>query len=104
MLLVAAQQLRRTLEAPSPLAGLLLQQVGAERLPAEDPAGTGDFEALGRAPVGLHLGHRDLRWRGWKKKVTTSARAGRIRRAESGRRGASRRPPPPRVVPHLLLP
>src|SRR5437588_1794929 len=57
VLAVAAQDLGASAEAAGPLARLLLQQMGAEGLAAADLAGSGDLEALGRAPVGLHRGH-----------------------------------------------
>src|SRR5581483_9094072 len=58
VLTVTAQYLGAAGETAGALGRLLLQDVGAERLPAADLAGPGDFEALGRAPVGLHLRHR----------------------------------------------
>src|SRR5689334_4793539 len=57
VLLVAAGDLGTTPEATGALGGLLLEEVGAKRLPAPDLAGAGDLVALRRAPVGLHLGH-----------------------------------------------
>src|SRR5207248_9906818 len=56
-LLVAAGDLRGSREAAGALGGLLLEQVGAERLAAGDLARPGHLEALGGAPVGLHLRH-----------------------------------------------
>src|SRR4249920_3334937 len=53
VLLVAAGDLGATAEPPRTPAGLLLEQVGPERLAAPDLPGAGDLEALRRAPVGL---------------------------------------------------
>src|SRR5690606_25216021 len=45
------------LEAPGHRGGLLLQDVVAEGATAAELAAAGGLEALGRAAVGLHLGH-----------------------------------------------
>src|SRR6516165_2496466 len=44
-------------EPPSAHTGLLLEQVGAERLAPAQPAAARHLDALGGAPVGLHLRH-----------------------------------------------
>jgi hypothetical protein len=60
VLAVAAGHFGRAAEPAGTATRLLLQQVGAVGLPAEDPAGAGDLEALGRTAVGLLLGHSRL--------------------------------------------
>src|SRR5947209_14692160 len=55
---VAPGDLGLAREPPGPLAGLLLEDVGAEGLAPHDPAGAGHLEPLGRTPVRLHLGHQ----------------------------------------------
>src|SRR6476661_4075901 len=57
VLLVAAGHLGAALQAPRPLGGLVLEQVGAERLAPPDLAGARHLEPLRGSSVRLHLRH-----------------------------------------------
>src|ERR1700722_3466117 len=57
LLEVAARNVRLPPQAPSTNARLLLEEVGAECLPAAQAPGSGHLDALGSATVGLHLRH-----------------------------------------------
>src|SRR5690606_25485904 len=58
--LVGLRDQARPGQVPLPLGRLLRQDVALVGLPAPDLAGAGEPEALRRALVRLHLGHRDL--------------------------------------------